>query len=54
MRGRLPPDDLARGEPHNHVNVAGAFGDLVDIVTKTVRLGEEYLGQVVGLLLVSG
>lgn len=50
LRCGLPPDDLTRGETHDDIDVRCTFGDLVDIMAKTVCFGKKNLGQVVGLV----
>lgn len=51
MRDGLPPNDLARREPHNDINVRRGLGNCINIVAKAVRFGEQDLGQVVLLSL---
>ena len=53
LRDGLPPDDLARGETHDQIDVCRALGNPIHVVGQTVGLGEEDLGQVFGLVRVS-
>lgn len=49
LRHGLVPDDVAGREAHDDVQVVWAFCDLIDIVSKRVRFGEQNLGQVLFL-----
>ncbi len=49
----LPPDDFAGREAQDHVDVRRALGHLVHVMAQAVRLGEEDLCQVLGLMTVS-
>jgi hypothetical protein len=53
LRDGLPPDDLARGETHDQIDVRRALGNLIHVVGQTMSLGEEDLCQVLGLVRVS-
>jgi hypothetical protein len=39
------PDNFSSRESHDEVDVIGCFSDLVDIMAKTMSLGEQNLGE---------
>lgn len=47
LRDGLQPNDFARREAHDHVEVGGALGGHVDVVAQAVGLCEEHLGEIV-------
>jgi hypothetical protein len=53
LRDGLKPYDFASGEAHDKINVAHRLCHLVNIMAKTMALGEEDLGQVVRLFMFS-
>ena len=42
---RFKPDNFSSRESHDKVDVIGCFSDLVDIMAKTMSLGEQNLGK---------
>jgi hypothetical protein len=42
---RFKPDNFSSRESHDKVDVIGCFSDLVDIMAKTMSLGEQNLGE---------
>ena len=44
LRYWLEPDDFTGGEPHDDIHMVRGLGNLVNVMTETMSLGEQNLG----------